>query len=125
MTIHSLYRPAAHFCMAGGFIAPQPLPRRFIERRQQIERDIGRLIVPRIRARYVMTERPERSLARKRLGLRSGGQIHRVQARHQSGGDRFHIALDARNLAGKQDFRRARNCSVGESSAGALIYVLR
>src|ERR1022692_2739789 len=104
MLVHGFGGPAADFRVAGVFVVPQLVTGRFIELRQQVESDIRRLIVEGIGAGYVMAERTQRGLPREWLGTAAGCEFHGVQARREAGGDGFHVALHAGNLAGKEDF---------------------
>ena len=47
------------------FVAPQPVAGSVIQLRQQVESDVGRLVVLGIGVRDVMNERPERRVARR------------------------------------------------------------
>src|SRR5579884_330810 len=58
-------RAAADLSVAGAFIVAKPMPRFFVQRGQQIEGDVGRLVIARIRARGVAAQRPECGLPRK------------------------------------------------------------
>src|ERR1700691_4905822 len=97
MLVHGFGGPPADFRVAGVLVVPQPLTGGFIEWRQRVERDIRRLIVPRIGAGYVMAERTQRGLPRERLGTSAACEFHCMSAPHQPGGDGFHAALPAGN----------------------------
>src|SRR5580692_8733105 len=72
------------------------IPRRTFELRQQIERDIGRLIIRRIGPSYVRAQRPDRGLAWKNI-LRLATHPSAAPG-DQSRSDRFHVSFHTRNL---------------------------
>src|SRR5471032_2657328 len=100
-------RPPAHLRMPCLFVFAQLETRGFVELRQQVEGDVRRLIVRRVRSTYVMTQRPQSRFTRKRSGLLTHTERRRMHARHQSRGNRFHVAFHTRNLAGKKHGRAA------------------
>src|SRR5438874_11417751 len=59
-------RAAAYFGVPRLLIAAEVVAGCFVKRRQQIEGDIGRLVIGAIGARDVVAERAERGLARER-----------------------------------------------------------
>src|SRR5437868_3637364 len=67
----------------------------FFELRQEIERDVGRLIILRVGAGDVMAQRAERGGARESARRCAGCELRRVKAGDQTCGDRLDIAFDA------------------------------
>src|SRR5580700_10358848 len=92
MFVERRQRPLANFHVAKFAVA-----RWFLELRQQIEGDVSRLIVRRIRARDVRAQRTDGSLARKWPSP--------LAPRHETGGDRFDVSFDARDLSGEENVR--------------------
>ena len=119
--VHSFGGAAADFGVAGSLVVAQLETGGFVELWQQVEGDVGGLIVARIGAGDVVAERTEGGLAREGTGLGAGGEIGGVEAGHESGGDGFDVAFDAGDLAGEEDFGARAQLQVGVSSAGALI----
>lgn len=97
-SLQRLQRPPANLRMPSPLIAPEFLPRLFIQSRQQIERNIRRLIIRRIGPRNVGAQRTERRLARKSPNRFAGCESRRVPSSHQPRRDRFDVPLDSRNL---------------------------
>src|SRR5690242_3952072 len=88
-------RAAADFGMARLLVVTELLASGVVELRQQVERDVGRLIVGWIGPRNVMAQRAERRLPRhgaRLLSLRQGSGVDPCQ---QAGRDRLDVALDA------------------------------
>src|SRR5580704_7001494 len=83
-------RPAADFGMAQFAVA-----RRIFESGQQIEGDVGRLIVGRIRPRHISTQRTDGGLAREGWHEIAGGESRRGSPRGKAGGDGFHVSFHA------------------------------
>jgi hypothetical protein len=102
VVLQGLKRPPADFGVARLLVVTQLVMRGFVEGRQQIEGDVGRLVAPGIGAGDVMAERTQSGLARQRPGRFAGRQRGGVKARHQSRGNRFHVAFHARDLPGEE-----------------------
>ena len=78
----------------------------FIELRQQIESDIGGLVIRGIGAGDIGAERADGGFARERHArLRPKRKFRGMTPGDQSGGDGFDVAFDARNLAGEKNLR--------------------
>ena len=80
-------RPPADLGMARAFVVPQPPARFLVERRQQVEADVGRLVVRRIGAGDVVAQRTERRLARQWAELFAEGEGGGVPSRQPPGGN--------------------------------------
>src|SRR3954453_10937164 len=96
-------RAPAYFGMARFLVVFELLLRFFVESRQQIEGDIGRLEVPRIGVRDVVAQASKRRCPREHLRLFAGRESCGIPARYQPGGNRFRVSLDARDLSGKEN----------------------
>ena len=90
--------------MARLLVVAQALARRLVELRQQVEGDVGRLVVRRIGAGDVVA-RASRARSRAAAGAASSPAASAAACMpgHQAGGDGFHVAFHARNLAGEED----------------------
>src|ERR1035437_7783712 len=84
-------------------VTAQAIARGLFEWRQQVEGDVGGLITFGVGRGDIGAERAEGGRARQ--GVRGLAEKERggVHAGHESGGDGFDVALDARNLAGEED----------------------
>ena len=91
--VHSFDGPAANFGVPGALVAAKLLFGGLIERGQQIERDVGRLIICWVGRGDVMKQRPDRRLSRQRLRLAPQSEAGGKAASHQAGRDRFHVAF--------------------------------
>src|SRR5579885_2447485 len=96
---------AADLRVAGSFVATQGARGFRIERRQQIEGNVRRLVMVGIRRRDVVTQRPERRFARKLAQWFARGQRCGVATGDKAGCDRLDVAFDAGNLAGEKQLR--------------------
>ena len=67
-------------------------------RRHDAERDVARLIVPRVRVRHVVGERADRGRPRRHAWLFALRHRRRVAAGNQPRSRRLHVALDAGDL---------------------------
>ena len=56
-------RPPADLGVPRLFVVTEAAARLFVERRQEVESDVGGLVIPRIRARDVLAQRTERGRA--------------------------------------------------------------
>src|SRR3954453_3978838 len=75
----------------------------FPECRQEIERDVGRLEMTRIGMRDVVAQTAEFRRTGESLRICSQGESRRVSSSNQTRGNGLRIALDPRDLAGKED----------------------
>ena len=74
-TLRALEGAAADVGVARVFVAAQALAVGFVERGQQVEGDVGGLIVGRVGAGDVVAERAERGLARQGRAELAGGKL--------------------------------------------------
>src|SRR5438128_2021289 len=100
-----LERAAADFGVARLLVAAEALARGLVERGQQVEGDVGGLIIRGIGAGDVLAKRSQSGGARERSRLLAQCQRRRVLACHQPRGDGFHVAFDAGNLPGEKNSR--------------------
>src|SRR5256885_351244 len=100
-------RAPAHLAMTSLLIVTEALARGVVERRQQIEGNVGRLVMRGVGAGNVVAQRAEGALTGSGLRLGANREGRRVHAGEQPGRDRLHIALDARDLA-REEYLRAR-----------------
>src|SRR5271157_1157382 len=114
---------AAHFSVARVLVAAQFVARGFVELRQQIEGDVGRLVVLGVGARDVMAQRAQGGLPEQRAQLLAGGQRGRVHPGHQTGGDGFHVSFHARDLAGEEDPRLRPQLQGGPEQRGVDVRI--
>src|ERR1041385_3739784 len=78
------------------------VPNLLLQWGQQIECDIRRLKVLRIRVGYIVRQRSKGRSSRSRSHLTPQSHRGSVHARNQSSRNRFHIAFDAANLPGEE-----------------------
>src|SRR5579862_9275091 len=107
--VEGFERAAADFSVAQLAVA-----RRVFELGQQVEGDVGGLVIFRIGAGNVSAQRSDRSFAWKR------GMAGSDAAGDQPGGDRFDVAFDAGNLAGEKNIRRVAELKSGREQRGAV-----
>src|SRR5690242_20181462 len=88
---------AADLRMARLLVAAQPMARLVVELRQQVEGNVGRLIVGRVRSGNVMAKRPKSSVPRHGYGGGPGREGGGVHSGEQPGGDRLDVAFHARD----------------------------
>src|SRR5579863_5361038 len=94
-------RPLAHLRMA--LLA---VSRRLLQLRQQVEGDVGGLVIRRIGAGDVRAQRSQRGLARKRAYRFAERLTSRRAARDEPRRNRFHVAFHSRNLPREKNIRR-------------------
>jgi hypothetical protein len=73
----------------------------FLQRLQEIEGDVGGLEIFRVGVGDVVNQRAESACTRRWNGLISASQRGGVDARKQTGSDRFRVAFDAGKLTSK------------------------
>src|SRR5690242_2509413 len=89
----------ADFGMPRLLVMTEAAPGAFVEGRQQIESDVGRLIVTCVGAADVCAKRTEGCSPRERPRLLARCQRGGVHSGHQARRDRLYVSLDAGNLA--------------------------
>src|SRR5579864_9452426 len=77
-------RAPANFGVAGLFIVTQPMAQGFVERWQQVERDVGGLVIGGVGAGDIVAQRPEGRCARQGTRRLARGQRCGVHPGHQS-----------------------------------------
>ena len=120
--VQRFQRAPADFGVPGLLVAPQPMARGFVQLRQQVERDVRRLIVARIGCpRCNGTAIPARSRAA------AGAAIRPAPAPPRAGPPSVRWRSIPRSLPRprsgprRRPSGRERSCSVGVNSAGALM----
>src|SRR6266852_4595947 len=74
-TIHAFDSAAAYFGVPGALVMAKLLPRGVVERGQQVEGDVGRLVIGRVGGRDVMAQRADGRLSRELPEGLSSGEI--------------------------------------------------
>jgi hypothetical protein len=105
--IHRLKSTAADFGVTRFLIMLQAVCGKFIERREQVERDVGRLIVRCVGGGDVVAQRTKSRLAGKRSRNLVCPQRRCISTGNQARGDGFYVAFDAGNLS-REENRRLR-----------------
>src|ERR1035438_654483 len=106
--------------VAGFLVAAQALTGGLVELREEVEGDVGGLVILRVGRGDVVAERAEGGRARQGARGRAEGESGGVHAGHESGGDGLHVAFDAGNLAGEEGFGAPAQLQSGSEEGGGV-----
>src|ERR1017187_259636 len=106
--------------VAGFLVAAQAIARALVELREEVEGDVGGLVILRVGRRDIVAERAQGGRARQGARGRAESESGGVHAGREPGGDGFDVAFDAGNLAGEKDFGVCAQLQRGGEEGGGV-----